>query len=137
MRTRKQQRIVKIVMVILNILVVITCIAFIIIEYRARRKLSEETDCSPLVYLEGGKLVDSLYSPYTYLRFVFNTLICVWLTVITIMVSNILRTETGDGSLTKESCTIVIIIWGFILSYIGWLVESIVVSFFTQYTSLF
>ena len=125
------QRIVKAVMVVLNVLVILGCIVFIDSEYRHRRKHFPDGHCSPLAYLEGGKLVDSLYSPYAYIRFSFGTLPVIWLIIISSLLSEILRKETNDGNLTKESCTIVLIIWGFILSYIGWLVETITVTFFT------
>ena len=135
-KTRRLQQMVKIGVVVMNCLVLTAYIAFVVGEVEYRKSLRHKDDCTAKAYLEdGGSSLAGLFAPYAWARFGFSIIINVWLIIVTCMLSTTLRGE-ADGGLLKEYCRLLLIIWGFILTYIGWTIYVITASF-VGYESLF
>ena len=126
-KTRRLQRIVKITTVASNALVIAAYIAYVIGEATYRRSLTDADACSASAYLDGGGTALRDYSPYAWLRFVVSVIINSWLIIVSGVLSKLVRGEAETG-LFKENCRILLIIWGFIVTYIGWTIYAVAVT---------
>ena len=127
-KTRRLQRMVKIGVVVLNGSVLVAFVSFVVGEIDFRKGLPPGTySCSALAYLDKGDTVVLHYVPYFWTRFIFCVITNVWLIIVSGMLSSILKGET-EGGFFKENCRILLIIWGFILTYIGWTIYDMIIN---------
>ena len=90
-----------------------------VVHQHIERKNDSTHSCRPEVFLQEEKDYEG---DEDYIRLVTSLSINLWLIIATFILSRMLSSETEDWTLMKNNRRFLVVIWGFITAYIGWVV---------------
>ena len=119
--TRKQQRVVTLIMVLYHVFFGAFYIWFIFYQHDLRNSKPEY--CSAKAFL-GKQNIRQLLGVYNVSRQIVTVIINTWLLVVTGILSRTIRKSTDDWTLIKNNRRLLMIIWGFIILYTTFVIQE-------------
>ena len=119
--TRKQQRVVTLIMVLYHVFFGAFYICFIVYQHDLRNRTPDY--CSAKAFV-GKANIKQLLGFYNVSRLIVTVIINTWLLVVTGILSRTIRKSTDDWTLIKNNRRLLMIIWGFIILYSTFVIQE-------------